>query len=63
MSGKTPEKIIEYIENNSQVTIPQLAKLIGVTERTIERNIQELKKENRLKRIGSDRGGHWKVMT
>ncbi len=38
-----------------------LSIFIGVTERSIERNIQKLQKEGKLKRIGIAKGGHWQV--
>ncbi len=60
-SGKTSGKILELIEENNEVTIPELAKQIGVTERTIERNIQKLKVANLLKRIDGAKGGHWET--
>jgi len=43
------------------ITIPELALLIGVTERSIERNLKKLQAENRLSRIGPANGGYWKV--
>ena len=35
---------------------------IGITERSIERNIQKLQKEGKIKHIGPAKGGHWKVI-
>jgi len=32
-----------------------------VTKRTILRDIEKLKRENLLERIGSEKGGYWKV--
>jgi len=40
----------------------QLAEQIGLTQNAIEWQIAQLKKQGRLKRIGPDRGGHWKVI-
>jgi ATP-dependent DNA helicase RecG len=39
-----------------------MASIIKVTERSIERNIQVLQKRNIIKRIGSAKGGYWKVI-
>jgi predicted HTH transcriptional regulator len=61
-SVKTSVKIIEAIRLNSDVTIPELAELTGVTERSVERNIQRLQLENRLRRVGPDKGGYWEVV-
>jgi predicted HTH transcriptional regulator len=66
MSGKTSEemsgKIIEYIKKNNEITIPELAKLLGKSERTIERNLKKLQEEGRVKREGGTKGGHWQIL-
>ncbi len=61
-SGKMSGKILVLVLENKKITIPELSKSIGVTERTIERNIQKLKKSNQLLRIGGAKGGHWEVV-
>ena len=58
---KTSGKILALIRENILITIPELAVLIGVSERSIERNLKKLQAENRLSRIGPANGGHWKV--
>ncbi len=62
MSGKMSGKILAYIMDNPHITIPKLAALLNVTERTIERNLQVLHKENMIKRIGGAKGGHWEII-
>jgi ATP-dependent DNA helicase RecG len=47
---------------NSQITIAELSQLTGVTTRSVERNIDALKKIKRLQRIGSDKDGYWEVI-
>jgi ATP-dependent DNA helicase RecG len=42
-SGKTSGKIIELILQNAVITIPEMASKIGITERSIERNIRKTK--------------------
>jgi len=60
-SEKTSEKILQLIEVKSSITIAELSVKIGVSTRSIERNIDRLQRENRLKRVGPDKGGHWEV--
>ena len=60
-SGKTSGKIIELILQKASITIPEMASKIGITERSIERNIRKLQAEGKLKRIGPAKGGHWLV--
>jgi Fic family protein len=60
-SVKTSGKILALIRENELLTIPELAASIGVSERSIERNLKKLQAEQRLSRIGPANGGHWKV--
>jgi len=62
MSGKTSGKTLDLISQNNEITIPKLSKTIGVTERTIERNLKKLQEQNKLTRVGSAKGGHWKLI-
>ena len=61
-SEKTSEKILELIENNKFITIRELAESVGVTTRSVERNLTNLQKNKKLKRVGGDKGGYWKIM-
>ncbi len=44
------------------ITTEKLAISIGVTEKGIEWQINKLKKEGFLKRIGPDKGGQWQII-
>lgn len=61
-SEKTSEKILRAIVQNKNITIEELSEMARVTHRSIERNIQKLQQEGILKRIGPDKGGHWKLV-
>jgi ATP-dependent DNA helicase RecG len=39
-----------------------LAHALGVSEATVKRHIQKLKQQDRLRRVGSRKTGHWKVL-
>lgn len=60
-----PEKrqrmIVEKIQSDPFITIPKLAIICSVNEKTIKRDIQQLKSRGLLTRIGPDKGGHWQV--
>ena len=60
--GKTSGKILELIKANPEITIPEIAFIIGISDRSIERNLQKLQEQNILKRIGANKGGHWEIM-
>jgi len=61
-SEKTSEKILELINKNSVITIRELSESIGISSRSIERNIKKLQHNNKLKRIGSKKGGYWEII-
>ena len=61
-SKKTSEKILKLITTNKYITIIELSENIGVSSRSIERNIKKLQEENKLKRVGADKGGHWEIL-
>ncbi|GHU73995.1 hypothetical protein FACS189413_18670 [Bacteroidia bacterium] len=55
------DKIIDMIAQMPTITVKELAKILSVTERTIYRQIEILKIENKIERVGSDKTGYWKI--
>ena len=62
MTLKTPEKVLSLLALKKDITILELIQQIGKSKSAIKRVIQKLQKEGRLKRIGPNKGGHWKVI-
>lgn len=60
-SQKTPQKILELIEGNPQITTHDMADVIGIDIRNIHRNIKKLQEQGVLRRVGPDKGGHWEI--
>ena len=60
-SEKTSEKILVGICKNRDLSIAKLSQLVGVTTRSVERNLKKLRESGRLVRIGPAKGGHWVV--
>ena len=56
-------KILSLISDNNQISALQIAKLLNVTSRTIQRDIEKLKELNKLKRSGLAKGGQWEIIT
>ncbi len=54
-------KIIELIAQQPNITVKEMSHLLSITERTIYRQLDVLKTENRIERIGSDKTGQWKI--
>ncbi|WP_392563977.1 helix-turn-helix domain-containing protein [Orbus wheelerorum] len=59
---KTALQILIILQDNTTITIQLLAQQLGVTTRTVERNIKLLQENNRLKLVGSTNSGHWLVI-
>jgi len=60
-SQKSSQKIIELMRNDPKITVANLALHIGITERAIKKQIGKLKAKGRIRRIGPDKGGSWRV--
>ncbi len=55
---KKQEDIILCIMINNNITTTELSKILNVARRTIVIDIDNLKNNRKLKRIGSDKGGY-----
>ncbi len=59
---KTPDAIISLVQSDSSITRNQMAEKIGKDIRTIGRAIKKLQDAGKLRRVGSDKAGHWEVL-
>ena len=59
---KSSERILSLIEENPVITTAELAQAIGISQKGIDWQITQLKKQNKLERIGPKKGGHWKII-
>lgn len=60
--NKTEKKVIELLIENPSITSVEVAEIIGVTKRTIERTFKSLQEKKMIERIGSKRDGNWIVV-
>ena len=51
--------ILKLIEKNEKISIQQIVENIEVSKSTVERDLKELKEENRIEYIGSRKSGKW----
>ena len=58
---KVQEGIISLIEDRPSITQEEMAKLLGVTSRTIRNHIKYLVDKEYITRIGADKNGKWTV--
>jgi len=60
--GKTPARILELLQKNPNLTVPDIALQISKSESAVQRGILKLQIAGRLKRAGSRKSGHWEVL-
>lgn len=61
-SGKTSDKILVLLKEDNNRTAKELSEIIGVSDRAVEKQLAKLQQLGKLRRIGSDKAGHWEVM-
>lgn len=54
--------IFELILQNPEITLKELSEKLKVASKTVQRDLEQLKKEGVIERIGSDRKGQWKAL-
>ena len=59
---ETVEIIITAMKSNPKITSKELQLMTGLTRRGVEYQISNLKKENKIIRVGSTKAGEWKVL-
>ena len=62
VTEKRIKKIIEVLAANNKTTTEQLANKLKVNKRTIIRDIEKLKKLNKIKYVGPAKGGYWQII-
>ena len=58
---KSNEKVVRLIAEKPTITTQKIAESLGLSLAGIEKIIRTLKQQERLRRIGPDKGGHWEV--
>ena len=61
-SQKSSQKILDLMRNNPNITLVELALSLNMTRRSIDKKIKILKEQEKIRRVGPDRGGHWEVL-
>lgn len=59
--AESQRKILDHIKANPYVSKKELSDKVGISTTAIDKNLNQLKKKGLLKRVGSDRGGHWEI--
>lgn len=65
MSEEVSEKegiILQLLIAQPKLTASNLASILGVTSRTIERYLSALQRKGKVQRVGARKGGYWQVL-
>lgn len=58
---KSREKIVALLSEDGKLSAVALAKKIGISAKSVEKHLANLKADGIIERIGSAKGGYWKV--
>lgn len=58
---KEKEEIIKLLCENENYTVKEISSIIEMSEASVQRRLDALQKEKRIKRIGSKKKGIWSV--
>ena len=61
-SLKTTDAILAILKRDKALNRKKMATILDKDIRTIARAIKKLQESGKLKRIGSDKSGHWEVL-
>ena len=56
------QAIVSLMHKDSHISMESIAEKLGVNERTIKRDIKELRESRVIERVGGDYGGEWKIV-
>lgn len=59
--NSTQKKIVEMVMDNPKITQMALSDELGITTRAVKKSIKELAEKGMIERVGSARGGYWRV--
>ncbi len=58
---KDAESLLLYIKKNPFITITELCKIMGLSDKGVRNKLEKLKQQGLITRIGPDKGGYWKT--
>ena len=62
INKKTSEKLVTLLRSMPDATLAELADATGLSIAGVRWNLNKLKDEHRIQRIGPDKGGYWEVL-
>lgn len=59
--SKNEIKVYELLKKDNNINIEQIVATSKISRRTVIRVLNNLKDHNIIKRVGSDKTGHWEI--
>ena len=59
---KTPDQVLEVLGNHPDFTLQEVATHINKSLSLVEKTAAKLRKAGKLKYVGPQKGGHWKIL-
>lgn len=59
--NQVSSRILVLLRANPNATAEKMARALGVTDKTIKRHLKALREQGRIRRVGSDKTGHWEI--
>ncbi|MFC1564456.1 ATP-binding protein [candidate division KSB1 bacterium] len=59
--GKNEFRVLQLISDDNTISYTELAKALGISKKSVYKNVSKLKEKGLIGRIGSAKGGHWEV--
>ena len=60
--GEEKERVYQLIKENGNCTVNDISRLMSISEASVQRRLESLQKENRIRRLGSKKSGEWKII-
>ena len=62
MDGTMALRILETVRTEPSITMDSLSDTLGIPRRTLVRYMNRLQEENKIRRVGGRRYGHWEII-
>jgi ATP-dependent DNA helicase RecG len=62
MRGSLSEKILLLITNDGSISMSEIGKKLGIQRDTVKEYIARLKQDEKIRRVGKTRAGHWEIV-
>ena len=56
------DKVLDLIRENSEITIGQMSEILNISVRTMNRILNDLKEQKKIKRSGSKKEGYYEIL-